>query len=393
MSSSGAVAELDRLLVEWDRRIERMDENLFALEEEPTYRTMIDPPTRARLSGETREVIERAAETLAELFVDRDRLRRVVEEARELRTEIGFFGDDAKVEAIRQLLYGASIVIDRRATTLGARTLLGPRAVEDTVTPSALVTRMASGFEKARRDIAEMGAAWHEVEMELADLEQQARGLVDDASPDVGDLRAEVARLRSELVTDPLGARARVRAAASRLRDLRAQLDDDVARGDRVRARLTQSSERLQLLRSTLAGASPPLPSPAATLDDLTVWRERLEVTVREGRLQPAAIGLERWHAALDLELARVLRVIEEAKADVARCDELRGRLSARRAQASALLARSSSPAAVVAATKEQLDELARVAAAFLAETPVPLDRLEESVAAYERAVTTLTRG
>jgi hypothetical protein len=393
VSSAGAVAELDRLLGEWDRRIERMDENLFALEEEPTYRTMIDPPTRGRLSGETREVIERAAETLAELFVDRDRLRRVVEEAREQRKEIGFFGDDARVEAIRQLLYGASIVIDRRATTLGARTLLGSSAVEDTVTPSALVTRMASGFEKARRDIAEMGTAWHEVEIELASLEEQARGLVDHASPDVGDMRAEVARLRSELVTDPLGARARVRAAASRLRDLRVRLDDEVARGDRVRARLMQSSERLQLLRSTLAGAPPPLPLRLAALDDLAVWRERLEVTVREGRLQPAAIGLERWHAALDLELAEVVRAIEQARADLARCDELRGRLSARRAQASALLARSPCSPAAVAATREQLDELARVAAAVLAESPVPLDRLEESVAAYERAVTTLARG
>ena len=377
MSSASALAELDRLLVEWEKRLERMDENLFALEEEPVYRTLIDPPTRARLSGETREVIERVAETLADLFVERDLLRQVVEEAREVRAEIGFFGDDAKVETIRRLLYGASIVLARRATTLTARTLLGSGAVEDRMTPSALVTRMASGFEKARRDIAEIGAAFREVESDLARLEEDGATLANEErwrAPDdvtvIADLRAAIARLRGTSLGDPLGARADVVATSTRLRELRVHLADESAQRAQADARLAQTGARLELLRQA--------PASARVLLDLETWRARLETTLREGRLRPAAIGLTRWHQTVDAELAAL-----------ARRDELRGRLSARRAQVAALLARSAASAAT-SSTKEQLDELARIAASLLAEDPVPLDRLEEAIVGYERAIARL---
>ena len=410
MSATGAVAEMDRLLATWAQRLERIDENLFALEEEPAYRAMIHPPTHARLTGETRELAARAAATLAELFVERDHLRQVLEQARLTRAEIGFFGDDAKVDAIRRLLYGASIVLERRATTLTSRTLLGSAAVEDTMTPSALVTRMASSFEKARRDIAEIATAWREVESELTDLEERSASLAEQAEKlsvgeltSVVDVRAQVARLRAARVVDPLGARSTLLALSRRVEDLRGTLDENLVRRQRVFSRLAETEPRMNRLRATneravaarelcareFAGAASSLPAPVAprVVEDLAGWRARLVQTVAEGRIQPAAVGLERWHAALDAELAAAGRALEQATLLAARRDELRGRLSARRAQAAALLARARPPVAPV--IREQLHELAEAAATLLSVSPLSLDRVEEAVVRYERAVTT----
>ncbi len=343
MSAAGgrAVAELDRLLVEWVSRLERIDENLFALEEEPTYRAMMHRPTYARLTGETRALVDRTTATLAELFVERDHLRRVLDEARETRAEIGFFADDAKIEALRRLLYGASIVLERRPTTLTTRTLLGSAAIEDTVTPSALVTRMAASFEKARRDIAEIAIAWREVESELTGLEERSASLGEQAAKlsapeltSVTDLRAEVARLRAAVIIDPMAARTSLVSLSRRVDDLRGTLDESFVRRHRVGERLAQTDARLALLRSTneralaahqpcvreIAGAAASLPAPVSSgaVEDLGSWRERLVQTVREGRFQPAAVGLERWHAALDVELGKVAtRALEQASAAV----------------------------------------------------------------------------
>lgn len=412
MSAAGgrAVAELDRLLVEWVSRLERIDENLFALEEEPTYRAMMHRPTYARLTGETRALVDRTTATLAELFVERDHLRRVLDEARETRAEIGFFADDAKIEALRRLLYGASIVLERRPTTLTTRTLLGSAAIEDTVTPSALVTRMAASFEKARRDIAEIAIAWREVESELTGLEERSASLGEQAAKlsapeltSVTDLRAEVARLRAAVIIDPMAARTSLVSLSRRVDDLRGTLDESFVRRHRVGERLAQTDARLALLRSTneralaahqpcvreIAGAAASLPAPVSSgaVEDLGSWRERLVQTVREGRFQPAAVGLERWHAAVDVELAVATRALEQATQLSARREELRGRLVARRAQAAALLARAQPP--VAPAIREQLHQLAHAAEDLLVTMPVPLDRLEQAVSLYERAVTT----
>ena len=412
MSAAGgrAVTELDRLLVEWAKRLERIDENLFALEEESTYRAMRHQPTYARLTGETRELVDRTTETLAELFVERDHLRRLLDEARQTRGAIGFFGDDAKIEALRHLLYGASIVLERRPTTLTNRTLLGSAAIEETVTPSALVTRMAATFEKARRDIAEIATAWREVESELAGLEERSASLGEQAAKlsateltSVTDLRAEVARLRAAVIIDPIAARSSLISLSRRVDDLRATLDENFVRRHRVTERLAQTEPRLALLRSTneravtayepcvreIAGSAATLPAPVSSraVEDLSSWRERLALTVREGRFQPASVGLERWHSALDVELAAAMRAFEQATQLSARREELRGRLSARRAQAAALLARAQPP--VAPAIREQLHQLAQAADDLLVALPVALDRAEQAVVLYERAVTT----
>ena len=46
--------EVDQLVVAWDERLRRIDENLIALEAEPTYQ-MLSGGARATLAGKTRE--------------------------------------------------------------------------------------------------------------------------------------------------------------------------------------------------------------------------------------------------------------------------------------------------------------------------------------------------
>jgi hypothetical protein len=61
--------QVDGLLAFWDERLKRVDENLIALESEPTYQVLAGAGVqKAELSGVTRERVVPAPAALGELF-------------------------------------------------------------------------------------------------------------------------------------------------------------------------------------------------------------------------------------------------------------------------------------------------------------------------------------
>src|SRR5258706_9555766 len=79
-------AAIDALLAAWDERLRRADENLLALEAEPTYQMLAGPgDLHATLEGTTRTRVEPALGALTELFEHRARLTEVLDRAKAIR--------------------------------------------------------------------------------------------------------------------------------------------------------------------------------------------------------------------------------------------------------------------------------------------------------------------
>ena len=76
--SAGAI---DDLLAQWEEHLRRVDENLLALEGEPTYQML----SGATLDGQTKRVVEPALEALRNVFEQRGKLTSVIDRAKELR--------------------------------------------------------------------------------------------------------------------------------------------------------------------------------------------------------------------------------------------------------------------------------------------------------------------
>src|SRR5262249_53534943 len=96
---------IDQLLVAWEERLRPVDENLVALEGEPTYQI---PATgaggkRAPLDGVTKTRVYPVLDALGELFEHRERLTEVLERAKEIRESISslaFWNTDEKLAEI-----------------------------------------------------------------------------------------------------------------------------------------------------------------------------------------------------------------------------------------------------------------------------------------------------
>ena len=101
-------AEALALLTVWEERLRRIDDNLIALEGEPTYQ-MLAGSGRATLSGETKRVVEPALAALDDVFVHRGELDALVARARDLWEGRGFWDKDDRERELTALLAGRSI--------------------------------------------------------------------------------------------------------------------------------------------------------------------------------------------------------------------------------------------------------------------------------------------
>jgi hypothetical protein len=397
---------VDRVLAEWDERLRRIDESLLALEAEPTYQ-MLAPraSTRAPLQGETARVVAPALEALNDVFEYRGKLTEVLERAREMRASmsgLAFWGNDEKEREIYALLQGPSIELPPEATPLARRALLDPGARDVRVVPEQLLAAMAAAYERARDAVVAVQQAWERIEPVLARVERQledARGtaamlkIEAAVEGELGAVARELEAARVLVAQDPLGATADVAARLSpRASAIHQQLAGLAAQRDRVTSSLARAQSTLVRLREVhaaalsavdampreIAGASAPgAPTDEAQLEGLVPWLDKLEQVVREGRFQPAEVGLSKWDAAAQAYLTSDEKIAGALVAVVARRDELAGRLRARRAQAQALAARG-------VTLDPALEDMAREAEKLLARRPTPLAHVAALVERYE---------
>ena len=397
---------IDQLIAAWDDRLKRIDDNLLALEAEPTYQILAGTRgERAPLEGVTRARVEPALDALADLFENRARLTEVLERAKAIRREFSaLWGNDERAASIRKLLDGPSIKLGARPTPLARRSLLDAPAEEVAIVPDQLLVAMVQAFERARDAVLAVAAAWAHLEPAISRAEEEAAAvrraaeMLGEAVHDEGEFltfERELALLRTRVARDPLGARdvldgpivpaiAAVRArieAQSRSRDhalvmfaraieLRRAIYDVGAEAERARERIAREFTNEPLGDHV----SPEL------IEGLDVWRAKIEGTARAGRWSSAEVGLTRWLETAEEYLAIERAIASAPEALAARRIELQGRLGARRAQLAALARRGVSIDGDAASLADTADEILR-------RVPTPLDLATIAVEAFERKI------
>lgn len=408
---------VDQRLAAWAERLLRMDDNLLALEAEPTFQMLSGTAgKRAPLDGITAARVTPALDALAELFEHRQRLTDVLDRAKEIRASVSalaFWERNDKLAEIDRLLDGASVKMSARPTPLSQRGLLDPAAHDVAFVPEALLEAMVRAFDLARDAVTAVARAWktlepeiEHTEREVAELRRVAHELWSDPKTVAGELaqlEGELAEARRRVAVDPLGVSGSIeRALAPRVIALRQQLQEQKSARDGVSAalrrtldlqrELSQAHERAKTAVANVRNEFTELPRAGKPLEEpvlsgLSSWREKLESTAHAGRWSSAQVGLARWIDAATGYVAAERAIGVAVDALISKRTELSGRLSARRAQMQALVARGLVPA-------PDVESHARQAEALLAARPTPLREATAELETYEAAVIELaTRG
>ena len=402
--------EILELLASWDERLRRVDENLLALEAVPTYQ-MLAGGARAGLLGVTKQRVAPALDALAELFEHRERLSAVLTRAKELAGALGFWNKDEKLAEIAGLLGGRFISLGTRQMPVAERNLLDPTATEVAVVPDELLGEMVRAYQLARDAVADVAAAWGRLEPTLLALEQDvaevqkeaaALGQTETTDTELEPLLLELGRVRLLVSTDPLGVAGSVDATlAPRVRDLRAKLSALAAQKERVTRGLEETDALLAEVDRAAEAASEAAARAAREIAGFDVgvaaqrsrqevvqgllpWREKIATAAQAAHWRAADVGLARWLEVARGVLAAEVEVARAAEAAEAKRTELLGRLSARRAQQSALAARG------VPASPD-LDLVARSAEALLRDRPTDLEKAAREVERYEEKMRELS--
>jgi hypothetical protein len=400
--------EVDRLLAWWDERLHRIDENLIALEGDPTYQ-MLSGSLR-QLTGVTRTRVGPALDALGELFLRREALSRVVARARELRSELGFFGKEEKLVEIATLLRGPSIKVAVRELPLTRRNLLDEARSEVLLPPEQVLGEMIGAYQLARDAVGAVAEAWARLEPGLADVERrvaelsaEARALGHEAASElrVRAMTEDLARIRRLVSTDPLAVTAsvdtdiapRVEALGRELHELGAHktsVGQGLARTDAVLAKIAETEreakEAATRAEREFIGIGPQVAAPLEeTARGLPEWREKIRAAASAAHWKAADVGLARWFAAAETVLSAHQEVIKAVAAAHERKTELAGRLSARQAQARALVSRGVD-------LPGELADFACAADAVLRERPLDLAKAAREVERYEAALLRVSR-
>jgi hypothetical protein len=201
---------------------------------------------------------------------------------------------------------------------------------------------------------------------------------------------------RTRVARDPLGASGDVVARLDpRIAAVTAQLGALAAQRSQVEDGLTRARATLRDLQEVHTAARAAIDAmprevegaraPLGLTDDghvegLGPWLDKIQDAASAGRWATGEVGLSRWNEAARGYLAADGEIARALSAVLARREELAGRLSARRAQAAALLARG-------AAIDPSAEDAAREAEKLLARRPTPLARAAELVERYDAAV------
>jgi hypothetical protein len=390
--------EVDQALAEWRTRLARIDENLVALQLDPTH-ARLEQNRDAGLDGLTRERVLPALDAMRELFARRGLLYDMLGQASGLRAALNPKRPGEALGEIERLLRGPSIVLPPADTPLGRRSLLG--TAEASVTADQLLNAMVQSYEQARDAVAAVDQAWRGLDPECrraateADrLEGLAAGLGEDATAELAAVRARLSAVESSVSRDPLGASTSLTGEVfdglgqveRRLAELGRQREQVSADLDRARAllaearaapaRLAESRDRCE--REVVREGPAPAPLDPGRIDGLAEWLTTLEGTAGAGRWQAAEVGLGRWLTAAQGLLAEAAAGERASQEPLERRDELLGRLLARRQQARVRAARGGR------ALDPGLEQVAVRAEQMLRQVPAPLADAARLVAEYE---------
>ncbi len=348
-----ADAELAASLAESDRVAQR----LLAMDDHPGHRLL----RGATLTGDSARRWESANTAMVGLWEWFDAYRAVLAQATATRDPV----------ELRRLLSGPEVVLAAPAPT---RTLTSPSVAAERITLAELVARMKTRYAELVELFDEAHGSWSRRAAVLEPLTDRLAGLVDSTA--VVALRTEVAAAHARAVADPLTPDPSAADLPDRVADVVRLVEGfgtrvagvaaRLAAADRDRAEVVVLWERVV---AEITGAHPEPPEVSGPSRALAGLRLRFpEVRERE---------LAEVESAAGAVAERMRAVSEQLAGSLARRAELRGRLAAYRAKATAR----------GFAEDAALSALHRTARDVLAVVPCDLRAGTVAVARYQRAV------
>jgi hypothetical protein len=278
---------------------------------------------------------------------------------------------------------------------------------------------MVQRFDVARDGVAALSRAWsalerevEAVERDLAALRADAAGVRPDASlaAAIAAAERELAHVRRQVAVDPLGSEAslihvlrprveELRRHAAAEGALRQGVERSLARARATERTLVQAHARAcgvvaSARERFLQAPRWPQPCDGETLAGLGVWLASLEKAVGLGHWAAARVGLERWARAAASSGAVDDAAIHAVEERERWREELAGRLSARRAQATAIASRVATGALSAEEPDRSLRDGVEAAAARLAHLlerpPIDVDVAETAAQMLEDSVAKL---
>ncbi|WP_305788986.1 hypothetical protein [Symbioplanes lichenis] len=379
-----ADAELARL----ERAVTAIAANLVDLDDNSDRKDL----DRGPLTGRTAREWADATTALTQLWDGYAMLTAVIKEARALRSQRRF-SDRERAEYAHRVL-GSSITLSTTTVPLARRGLLGARHSSTTCTPGELLSAMEAAFATAVAVVTEAGEHWHRLMPAAAAAAARVahlKGLTRSVTLEEADRRLD--GFTAALATDPLGCDETTLDAVLFLLE---KADAERTSAGELRESLVQRLADAHKLAAGLAGAA--RTAAAAEHAAGTRFSEHDLVVPGGPDLRPDLVALDALAAAgqwdaMSPRLAAWTRAARERLAALeaatahntgllAQRNELRGRFSAYRAKAAGRgLAEDATLAPLAARVQE-----------VLTTAPCALEEARTAVAAYQEAVTALTR-
>ena len=404
-------AQLDELLKDWQQKLGAVSQNLYDLDNLPTYQRLAGTSgmPQARLTGKTQTLVAGAMSDLDRLFQSFELLRQTVDQAKEMRDRLPRFGKvDEKIAEIITFLSAESIELPVNASPLASRDLGVVASHFQKVTPISVLITMSKLFQSAAAVIFQVDAAWNKLEPQLLLLYDQTRpieaqihqlaqqypgALPEGLQKQLEQVRSQIKSAQIEIDRDPIAAaetslvdvEAPLNAIVLTITEL-AQTREQVAQSldaaqrsfQRLETLNTESIAKFTELREKVlnpSGLKAPLTQDH--LSGLHQWLNKLQTTAHLGNVIPVKVGLTKWQAQLDHAIAYEQSALASNNAPLQYRSELRGRLLVLKAKAKALGFAEESP---LADLEQQVQQM-------LYSRPTDLGRASTVLQAYEQAL------
>ena len=404
-------AQLDELLKDWQQKLGAVSQNLYDLDNLPTYQRLAGTSgmPQARLTGKTQTLVAGAMSDLDRLFQSFELLRQTVDQAKEMRDRLPRFGKvDEKIAEIITFLSAESIELPVDASPLASRDLGVVASHFQKVTPISVLITMSKLFQSAAAVIFQVDAAWNKLEPKLLLLYDQTRpietqihqltqqypgALPEGLQKQLEQVRSQIKSAQIEIDRDPIAAaetslvdvEAPLNAivlAITELVQTREQVAQSLDAAQRSFQRLetlnTESIAKFTELREKVlnpSGLKAPLTQDY--LSGLHQWLNKLQTTAHLGNVIPVKVGLTKWQAQLDHAIAYEQSALTSNNAPLQHRSELRGRLLVLKAKAKALGFAEEPP---LADLEQQVQQM-------LYSRPTDLGRASTVLQAYEQAL------
>jgi hypothetical protein len=402
--------ELDATLADWQQKMGTIAQNLYDFEALPTYQRLmgVGGMPKARLTGISKQKVDGAIADFTQLYQLFALFKETIDRATTLRSQVPKRGAEPLIADIESLLKGASIALPIQLIPIQTRDILGAASVGDRVTLETLLSQMSTHFTQAKAVILEVDAVWNHLEQQLINLQIRSQPIIQELTTIIqtaptlvsvaiqqalSEFQTQFLTVHDAIDQDPLTANeGMITQLEPSLKAMQTHLVELQAQRQAIQRSLDDGMRSLQVLRSNHQIAitqfsewqdkiiDPQTQVVIPTVEvmtELTQWLDRLTKTLQTGNALAVQVGISRWQTQFNLAQTQTQTAIEKMTQNLQYRIELRGRLSAMKAKASAM-GRAEDPILSTIETQAHQQLYSR---------PTDLQRSQQLVGDYERSV------